>query len=171
MIESYKGMHPKIAESAYYHESSVIIGQVELKENASIWCHGVLRGDMGQISIGKNSNIQDNCTVHNSTGIPVVVGDYVTVGHNAILHSCTVGDNSLIGMGAIILDGAIIGKNCLIGAGALVTPGQVIPDYSLVLGSPGKVVRTLTDEDVNGHIKNAETYVEKALAYKSEAKA
>lgn len=166
MIESYKGKMPDIDASVFVHESAVITGDVVLKSHASIWCNAVLRGDTGEIIIGAYSNIQDNCTVHNSTGIPVVVGEYVTVGHNAVLHSCTVGDRSLIGMGAIILDRAIIGCNCLIGAGALVTPGQVIPDNSLVLGSPAKVVRELTEADIEGHIKNANTYVEKARTYK-----
>ena len=130
-------MEPFVASGAK------VIGNVELGENVGIWFNAVVRADKSKIHIGNNSNIQDNCTVHVEKDLNVYIGDGVTVGHNAIVHGCTVGDNTLIGMGAIIMNRAIIGKNCIIGAGAIVTENAVIPDNSLVIGAPGKVKREL----------------------------
>ncbi len=162
MIYSFDGKTPKIAESAFIAESADIIGDVTIAENSSIWFGASLRGDEGAIEIGENSNVQDNATIHNNTKI----GRNVTVGHNAIVHGCEIEDNVLIGMGATVLDGARIGEGSLVGAGSLVTGGKVFPPKSLILGSPAKAVRELTDEDVAGNIKNAEEYVRLSKKYK-----
>lgn len=146
--------------------SAAVVGDVTLGENTSVWYSAVLRGDEGAIKIGDGSNIQDNCTVHGS----VTVGNLVTVGHNAILHGCTVEDGALIGMGACILDGAVIGAQSLIGAGALVTGGTIIPPRSLVLGSPAKVKRELTEEEVASLSENAAHYIALAKQYAEGAK-
>ncbi|MBV9995286.1 MAG: gamma carbonic anhydrase family protein [Caulobacteraceae bacterium] len=140
--------------------NAVVIGRVILKKNSSIWFGAVLRGDNDPITIGENSNIQDNSVLHTDPGSPVIIGDNVTVGHSVTLHGCVIGDGSLIGMGAVILDGARIGRNCLIGAGALVTERKEIPDNSVVLGSPAKVARTLTPEQAAGLTGGARSYVE-----------
>ena len=131
------------AEGEYWiAPTATVLGRVILKKNASIWFGAVLRGDNDPIVIGENSNIQDNCVLHTDVGQPLTIGDNVTVGHMVMMHGCTVGDGSLIGIGSIVLNGARIGKCCLVGAGALVTEGKEIPDFSVVMGSPGKVVRT-----------------------------
>ena len=140
-------------------QGAVVCGDVTLGNNVSIWYNAVVRGDMAPITIGDETNIQECCVLHVSEDIPLVLGKGVTVGHGAILHSCTIGDNSLIGMGAIVLDGAKIGKNCIIGAGALVTGGTEIPDGSLVIGSPAKVKREMRPEEIEANRKNAEEYV------------
>ncbi len=140
-------------------QGAVVCGEVTLGDRVSIWYNAVLRGDMAPIIIGDETNVQECSVLHVSENIPLVLGKGVTVGHGAILHSCTVGDNSLIGMGAIILDGAKIGKNCIIAAGALVTGGTEIPDCSLVMGSPAKVRREMTEAEIDANRKNAEEYV------------
>jgi len=162
MFLDFNGVSPIIHDDTYISETAVIIGCVKLGKGSSIWFGATLRGDESEITIGENSNIQDNATVHGK----VIVGDGVTVGHNAILHGCTVGDNSLIGMGAIVLDGAIIGKNCIVGAGAVVTGGTVIPDGCLALGAPAKVKRELTDAEIEANFKNAEEYLHLSSVYK-----
>lgn len=136
-----------IASSANIVKQSVILGDVSIGEDSTILFHTVLRGDCAEIKVGKCSNIQDNCTVHTDKGCPAVLGDYVTVGHNAVVHGCTVGTGSLIGMGAVILNRARIGKECLIGAGSVVLEDTVIPDGSLAVGNPAKVKRQLTEEE------------------------
>ena len=158
MIRRFQEKTPVISDEAYIDPQSSIIGQVEVCQGASIWPFVSLRGDMNRIKIGKNSNVQDNSSLHTTFDNTVIIGENVTVGHRAIIHGALIGDNSLIGMGAIILDGAIIGKNCLIGAGALVTPRTEIPDGSLVLGSPAKVVRQLREDEKNGIISNSMDY-------------
>ena len=145
--------------SYFAADESVIRGDVRIKEDVGIWFNATVRGDSNYISIGNSSNIQDNCVVHVSTGFPTEIGNFVTIGHGAIIHGCTVKDNSLIGMGAIILNGAVIGENCIIGAGALVTKGTHIPDNSLAFGNPAKVVRTLTPEEIKENHENALRYV------------
>lgn len=142
----------------YIHPSAVVMGDVILGKHVSIWPGAVLRGDMDSISIGDWSNVQDGCVLHVETGIPLVVGEHVTIGHKAVLHSCTVGDNSLIGIGAIILDGAEIGDNCLIAAGSLVSPGKKIPDNSLVMGTPGRIIRCLTPEEIEKQRRSPKHY-------------
>lgn len=139
---------------------SVIIGDVTIGHDSCVLFYSVVRGDEAPITIGRETNIQENSTVHVNTGIPVVIGDNVTIGHQAVIHSCSIGDRTLIGMGAIILDGAQIGNDCLIGAGSLVTKNTVIPDGSLVLGSPAKVIRALTWEEKQGSLENSKDYVE-----------
>ena len=138
---------------------AVLIGKVKLERNASVWFGAVLRGDNDLITIGENSNVQDGAVLHTDAGLPLTVGRNCTIGHRAILHGCTIGDNTLIGMGATILNGARIGNNCLIGANALVTEGKVIPDNSLVMGAPAKVVRVLDDEAAANLAKAALGYV------------
>ena len=142
-------------------EGAKIIGDVTLGDNVSIWYNAVLRGDVCNITIGDNSNIQDCCIVHGQEGKPVVVGKGVSVGHGAILHSCIIGDNSLVGMGAIVLDGVVVGKNCIIGAGAVVTQNTIVPDNSMYLGCPAKFVKFVSDEQIESNRQNAIHYVEK----------
>ena len=161
MIRSYKGIWPTIPDSCYVDESAQVIGDVELGENASIWMNAVVRGDVNYIRIGANSNIQDNSVMHGMLNQwPVVVGDWVTVGHSAIVHACKVGNEVLVGMGAVILDGAVVGKQSIIGAKALVTQGAKIPPGSLVLGAPAKVVRKLSKEERAGLKWWAQKYVD-----------
>ena len=133
-------------------------GDVTMGRGCSVWYNAVIRGDEAPITIGENTNIQDNATLHTSFGHPLIIGSGVTIGHNAVVHSCTIKDNVLIGMGAIVLDDAVIGNNCIVGAGALVTKGTVIPDGSMVLGSPAKVKRALTEEEIEGNRINAAHY-------------
>ncbi len=152
-----------IHETAKIAPGAVVYGDVEVGEKSSIWYHAVVRGDDGPIRIGKYSNVQDNCTIHLDAGHEVIIGDYVTVGHGAIVHGCKIGNHCLIGMGAIILNGAVIGENCIIGAGALITQDREIPAGSMVLGSPGKVIRELTEEEIAGITKNAVHYAEKQM--------
>jgi len=146
-IERYEDSFPEIDPSAFIAASADVIGRVTIHENASVWYNSTLRGDINEIVIGPQSNVQDNVVIHLSDDFGCYIGALVTVGHSAILHACTVKDEVLIGMGAIVLDGAIIGERSIIGAGALVTGGTIIPPGSLVLGSPGKVVRTLSPEE------------------------
>lgn len=140
--------------------TAVVLGDVVLEPGASIWFGAVLRGDTDRLTVGENSNIQDGSVLHADDGVPLTIGRDVTVGHKVMLHGCTIGDNTLIGIGAVVLNGAVIGKNCLIGAGALITEGKVIPDGSLVMGSPGKVVRELTEGQIQGITMSAGHYVQ-----------
>lgn len=156
----------EIHESAYIADGAIVLGNVSLGENSSIWFHATVRADRGEIHIGKGSNIQDNAVVHVNEGFPVYIGDNVTVGHGAIVHGCRVGDNSLIGMGAIVLNGARIGKNCIIGAGALVTQNAVVPDNTLAVGSPAKIMREVTAQEIESNRNNAEEYIKESKAYK-----
>ncbi|MBU6467544.1 MAG: gamma carbonic anhydrase family protein [Betaproteobacteria bacterium] len=159
---------PHIHPNTYIHESAVVIGDVTLNEQSSIWCGAIIRADNEPIFIGQHSNIQDGAVLHTDPGMPLHIGEGVSVGHMAMLHGCTVGNHSLIGIKAVILNGAKVGQNCLIGANALITEGKVIPDGSLVVGSPGKVVRTLTEQEIQGLKKNADSYVQRSLEYKEE---
>lgn len=152
----------QVHETAFIAPGAVVLGDVTLGEDVGIWYNATVRGDRGSVVIGRGSNIQDNAVVHLDRGHSVVIGENVTVGHGAIVHGCTIGDNSLVGMGAIIMNGAHIGKNCIVGAGALVTQGMQIPDNSLVLGSPAKIKRSVTDEELAGNLRNAQVYVEEA---------
>ncbi len=169
MIKTYKNISPDIKKAAFVADSADVIGDVKLGSNASVWYSAVLRGDSGPIVIGKNSNVQDNCTIHCSiSGYNVTIGENVTIGHNAIIHGCTIGDNCLIGMGSVILDGAVINKNCVVGAGSLITQHKEFPEGSLILGSPAKVVRTLEEKDINGIKENADEYVMLAHEHNNE---
>ena len=157
---------PVLPEGFYWvADSAQVIGQVVLKAESSIWFGAVLRGDNEPITLGEGSNIQENSVLHTDMGFPLTIGAGCTIGHNAILHGCTIGNNSLVGMGAIVLNGAVIGENCLIGAGALVTEGKQIPDNSLVVGSPAKVVRTLDADAVAALRLSASHYVENARRF------
>jgi len=165
MIIKFKEWTPEIDKSVFIAEGSVIIGNVKIAKNVSIWFNVTIRGDMDKITIGENSNVQDGSTIHNMKDIEVKIGKNVIVGHNSVLHSCEIGDGSLIGMGSIVLDRAVIGKNCLIGAGSVVTPGTVIPDNSLALGSPAKVKRELTPEEIKGFQHGTFEYIELVKEY------
>ncbi len=143
-------------------EGSRIVGNVSFGENCSVWYNAVIRGDDEPITIGERTNIQDNCVLHVDKGFPLKIGTGVTVGHGSILHGCSIGDHSLIGMGSIILNGAKVGKNCLIGAGTLITQGREIPDGMLAFGNPVKIVRPLTEEEMNENKESAEHYVKGA---------
>lgn len=159
---------PLIDESAYVAREAVVIGDVQLAANTSVWAGAVLRGDNEPIVIGEGSNVQEGTVMHTDPGCPLTVGERVTVGHQAMLHGCTVGDGSLIGIQAVVLNKAVIGKECLVGAGAVVTEGKVFPDRSLIIGAPAKVVRTLSDDDIANLRRNAQGYVERAALFKSE---
>ncbi|HON78924.1 MAG TPA: gamma carbonic anhydrase family protein [Spirochaetota bacterium] len=155
-------------EDAYIAKNATVIGSVTLGNNASIWFNAVVRGDSNTISIGENTNIQDSCVCHTEEANSLTIGDNVTVGHKAMLHGCTIGSNCLIGINAVVLNGAVIGDNCIIGANALVTEGREIPAGSLVLGSPGKVVRQITDEEKRTIAHSAVHYVENFRRYRRE---
>ncbi|MFZ2851345.1 MAG: gamma carbonic anhydrase family protein [Leptotrichiaceae bacterium] len=166
MILELDNIKPKIHENTFIANSADIIGNVEIFENVSIWFGAVLRGDVEKIVVGKNSNIQDNSTVHTDFGIPCIIGENVTVGHNVVLHSCNISDNVIVGMGSTILNGAKIAKNCLVGANSLVTHKLEYEEGMLILGNPAKIVRILTDEEIEHIVKNANHYVENAKRYK-----
>ena len=159
---------PKVDPDSWIAPNATLIGQVEVAKGASIWWNCSVRGDTDLLSVGENSNIQDNSVLHTDPGIPMVVGKNVTVGHRVILHGCTIGDNTLIGMGSTLLNGSVIGKNCLIGANTLIPEGKVIPDRSLVVGLPGRIVRELTDEEVAGLQTSADRYVAQWQRYERE---
>ncbi|MBE5906657.1 MAG: gamma carbonic anhydrase family protein [Lachnospiraceae bacterium] len=154
-----------ISENVFIADGAKIIGDVTINEDASVWFNAVIRGDEHPITIGKRSNIQDNAVVHVGAGYSCHIGDDVSIGHGAIVHGCEIGDGTLIGMGATILNGAKIGKYCIVGANALITEGKVIPDYSVVMGVPGKIVRQMTEADIEGRHKNVEVYVKAAKEY------
>lgn len=163
------GAHrPTIHETAYVTESASVMGKVELKANSSIWFGAVLRGDNEPIVIGEGANVQEGAVLHTDPGSPLTLGSHSTVGHQAMLHGCTIGEGSLIGIQAVVLNNAVIGKNCLIGACALVTTGMTIPDGSLVLGSPAKVVRPLTEAEIADIQRGVKTYVERANMFRKE---
>ena len=157
-----------IAEWVYIAEGAKIVGDVTIGEDSSVWYNAVIRGDSNSIVIGENTNVQDNAVLHTSHSHALKIGDNVTIGHGAIVHGCTVGNNVLIGMGAIVLDGAVIENNCIIGAGALVTQNKVMPEGSLVLGNPAKVIRELTQEEMTSIQINAYEYSEEAQRYMQE---
>jgi carbonic anhydrase/acetyltransferase-like protein (isoleucine patch superfamily) len=152
-------MKPIVGENVYIADSADIIGEVELADDSSVWFNVVLRGDVEKITIGRCSNVQDGTVIHTTLDkYPTVIGDYVTIGHNAMLHGCRIGDNVLVGIGAIVLDNSEIGENSIIAAGTLVPPGKKFPPNSLLMGSPAKVAKTLSDEDIKGIRDYAERY-------------
>lgn len=168
MLREFHGHRPVVAESAYVDASAVVIGRVEIGERASIWANVTIRGDINSIRIGRDSNIQDNSCLHVDREDPVEIGNGVVVGHNATVHGCTIGDDCLIGMGSTILSGAHIGAGSLIAAGSLVLEGQQIPPRSLVMGSPAKIKRPTSDEEVERIRRNAQGYVEISREYLGE---
>lgn len=168
MIESYKGITPSIDSAAFVAKNAVINGDVTIEEEASIWFHTVIRGDVAPTKIGKRTNIQDLSMLHQSPDMPLILEDDVTVGHQVILHSAIIRHHALIGMGSIILDGAEIGEHAFVGAGSLVPPGKKIPPRTLAMGRPAKVVRELTDKDYQEMDRIRKSYVEKGQYYLKE---
>ncbi len=167
MIYTLGEMAPDlVGDSHYIAYNATVIGNVRLKSEASVWFNCVLRGDNEWIEVGERSNVQDACVLHTDPGFPLTIGAGVTIGHQVMLHGCTIGDNSLIGIGSTILNGAIIGKSCLVGAHALITEGKSYPDGSLILGSPARVVRELNDEEIAGMKEAANHYVENAAHFR-----
>lgn len=166
-VYALENLRPQLAPSAWVAESAQVIGQVQLAEDASIWFGAVLRGDTDSITVGVGSNIQDGSVLHADAGQPLHIGSHVTVGHQVMLHGCTIGDESLIGIGAIVLNGAKIGRNCLVGAGSLVTEGKEFPDGSMILGSPARVVRQLTPEQILGLRRSAQHYIDNARRFQA----
>lgn len=164
------GVSPELSHSAWVADSAQVIGRVALAQDVSIWFGTVVRGDTEIIRIGRGSNIQDACVLHADMGKPLTVGEDVTVGHQVMLHGCTVGDGSLIGIGAVVLNGARIGKNCIVGAGSLVTEGKEFADGSMIMGSPAKVVRELSPEQKQGLVNGAQMYVLNARRFKAGLK-
>ncbi|UTD56626.1 gamma carbonic anhydrase family protein [Halomonas sp. MS1] len=165
-IYRYNGKQPDIHTNTFVADTADVIGNVSLANGSSVWYQAVLRGDNELIEVGEASNIQECAVLHTDPGYPLKIGCGVTIGHQAMLHGCTVGDNSLIGIQAIILNGAVIGKNCLVAAGAVVTEGKEFPDNSLIVGAPAKVVRELSDKAIAEIRENASHYVEKAQQHK-----
>lgn len=162
---------PAVDDTAYVAESATIIGKVVLAKDASVWPQAILRGDNGEtIAIGQRSNIQDGSVLHTDPGFTLRIGDDVSVGHQAGLHGCSIGDGTLIGVQAVVLNGASIGKNCLVGAGALVTERKVFPDNSLIMGAPAKVLRELTESEIGGLRRNAADYAERGRRYRTQLK-
>ena len=166
MIYDFEKNVPEVHPEAWIAPNATIIGKVKLEKNSSIWFNAVLRGDIELITIGENSNIQDGSVLHTDPGYPLTVGKGVTVGHMVMLHGCQISDDTLIGIGSIILNNAKIGKNSIIGANTLITENKVIPDNSLVVGSPGKVLRKVTDEEIRAILENGKHYVDFSKKYK-----
>lgn len=165
-VYALDGLAPQIdPDVGWIAPTAVLVGDIVVGADAGIWFGVVARGDIERISIGARTNVQENCVLHTDSGYPLTIGDSVTIGHGAIVHGCSIGDNSLIGMGATVLNGAKIGKNCLIGANALITENKIIPDNSMVLGAPGKVVREIDAEGVKALAASAERYVRNARRF------
>ena len=168
MIKGFKAFKPQIATSAFIAENSTIIGEVTIGEDCSIWYGAVLRGDESLIQIGARSNVQDNCVLHGSKAYPTIIGEGVTIGHGAIVHGATIGDYTLVGMGSTILDGAKIGKNCVIGVNSLVTGKTEIGDGMMILGSPARAFKKLTEEEIENLYMSAQHYVDISKLYEEE---
>ena len=166
----YRGIHPKLAPGVYIDPAAVVIGDVELAADVSIWPMAVVRGEVNYIRVGARSNVQDGSVLHTDDGIRLDVGDDVTLGHQVMLHGCSVGDGSLLGIQAVVLNGAKIGRNCLVGAGALVTEGKEFPDGSLILGAPAKAVRAVTAEQIERLRHGARHYVDNAERHRNSLK-
>ena len=169
-IYELDGKAPQLGPRAWVADTAQVIGDVELGPDASIWFGAVLRGDTEPIRIGANSNIQDNSVVHADDGLPTTIGANVTVGHQVMLHGCTIGDNTLIGIQAVVLNGARIGRNCIVGAGSVVTEGKEFPDNSLIFGSPAKLIRTLDEASARKLTLSATHYVDNARRYRAGLK-
>jgi carbonic anhydrase/acetyltransferase-like protein (isoleucine patch superfamily) len=169
-IYELDGKRPRMGPGAWVADSAEVIGDVHLGEDANVWCGAVIRGDSDTIHIGRSTNIQDLAVLHADTGVPLVLGDNVTVGHQAMLHGCTIGDGSLIGIQAVVLNGARIGRNCIVGAGSVVTENKEFPDGSLIIGSPARVVRTLTESDIGRQAHIVDEYVKTARRFATSLK-
>ncbi len=159
---------PIVHESAFVADNATLIGKVVLEENASVWFNATLRGDNEPITIGPGSNVQEGTVMHTDPGCPLTVAANVTIGHQAMLHGCTIGEGSLIGIQAVVLNRAVIGRNCLVGAGAVVTEGKIFPDNSLILGAPAKVVRELNQEDIARLYLSAQSYIARRALFKEQ---
>lgn len=166
MIKDYKGNSPDISNCCFLAENSDVIGSVYIGEKSSIWYGSILRADLGSITIGEGSNIQDSCVIHVDKDFPVIIGNNVTVGHKVIIHGAKIDDNVIVGMGSILMDGVKVGKNTIIGAGSLLPQGKEFPDGVLILGSPGKVVRNLSEDEIKSIEESAKHYVELAENHK-----
>ena len=158
---------PRLAATAWVADSAQVMGRVELLDDASVWFGAVLRGDTELLRVGRGSNVQDGTVIHSDAGFPTTLGDEVTVGHQVMLHGCSIGDGTLIGIQSIVLNGARIGRHCLVGAGSLVTEGKEFPDGSMIMGRPAKVVRPLTPEQIDGIRRSAAHYVENARRFRA----
>ena len=169
-IYQLDSLTPTLDPSAWVADNAQVMGDVQMGPHSSVWFGAVVRGDTAAISIGEGSNIQDGSVLHVDMNVPLTIGKHVTVGHMVQLHGCTIGDESLIGIGAIVLNHAKIGKNCLVGAGSLVTEGKEFPDGSMIMGSPAKVVRQLTPEQIEGVRRSAQNYIKNAHRYKAGLK-
>src|SRR5262245_3025458 len=160
MIRTFQGIKPTVPSSCFIEDSAIVLGDVVMGEECSVWFHAVIRGDVNYIRIGKRTNVQDLCMLHVTHDThPLMIGDEVTIGHSVVLHGCTIKNRVLIGMGAIVMDGAVIGEDSVVGAGALVTEGMIVPPKSLILGSPAKVKRTVSDKELAWIKESAENYV------------
>jgi carbonic anhydrase/acetyltransferase-like protein (isoleucine patch superfamily) len=167
-LYSISGEKPQLADSAWVAPQAVVIGRAVLAEHTSVWFNAVIRADNEPVRIGAGSNVQEGAVLHTDPGFPLEIAANVTIGHQAMLHGCTIGEGSLIGVQAVVLNGAVIGKHCLVGAGAIVTEGKVFPDRSLIVGAPAKAVRELSDEQVANLLHNAEDYVRRVEVYRRE---
>lgn len=167
---SLESKQPVVADTAWVADNATVIGDVKLGDGASVWFNAVVRGDCDTITVGARSNVQDGSVLHADIGVPLTIGDDVTIGHMVMLHGCTVGEGSLIGIKSVILNRAVIGKSCIIGANTLIPEGKVIPDRSLVMGSPGKVVRELNDQEVAMLRMSAAHYVHNAERFRTQMK-
>lgn len=168
MIRKFDGRTPRIDKTAFVHDSAVIIGDVEIGPHASVWPNAVLRGDIEKITVGANTNVQDNAVLHTNHNLPLTVAQNVVIGHNANLHSCRVAEGALIGIGATVMDGAVVGEQAYVGAGALVPPGKEVPARMVMLGTPGVVTRPVSEDEIEGQKDLVKAYVEKAEAYKEK---
>ncbi|MGQ0555412.1 MAG: gamma carbonic anhydrase family protein [Nitrospiraceae bacterium] len=170
MIRTFQGTRPAIPTSCFIEETAVVIGDVVMGENCSVWFNAVIRGDVYYIRIGERTNVQDLCMLHVTHDThPLIIGTDVTIGHNVVLHGCTIQDRVLVGMGAVIMDGAVIGEDSVVGAGALVVEGTVVPPKSLILGSPAKIKRPVTEEELAWIKESAENYVKYARQYMNDS--
>ncbi len=169
MVRTFQGIKPTIPKSCFIEETAVVIGEVVMGEDCSVWFNAVIRGDVNYIRIGERTNVQDLCMLHVTHDThPLIIGNDVTIGHHVVLHGCTIQDRVLVGMGAIIMDGAVIGEDSVVGAGALVTEGTAVPPKSLILGSPAKVKRPVTEKELAWVRESAENYVRYARQYLSD---
>jgi carbonic anhydrase/acetyltransferase-like protein (isoleucine patch superfamily) len=170
MVRTFQGIRPTIPTSCFIEETGLVIGDVVMGEHCSVWFHAVIRGDVNYIRIGERTNVQDLCMLHVTHDTnPLIIGNEVTIGHNVVLHGCTIKDRVLVGMGAIIMDGAVIGEDSVVGAGALITEGTIVPPKSLILGSPAKVKRPVTEKELAWIKESAENYVKYARQYLSDS--